>query len=99
MYVNTTNGNLDLSQGAVSIALLKAAGKSLQQECKKAAPIKVGDVAFTSSGNIPCHYIFHTVMPSYKKHSSEAEKVCNVFVNIPLCINSTTLNSESILMY
>ena len=75
VYVNTTNGNLDLSQGAVASALLKAGGKSLQQECTKVAPINVGDVATTGPGNISCHHIFHTVMPSYKKHPSEAEKV------------------------
>ena len=75
VYVNTTNGNLDLSQGAVSLSLLKAGGKSLQTECNKAAPINVGDVAVTGSGNLPCRHVFHMVLPSYRKHSTEGEKV------------------------
>lgn len=75
VYVNTTNGNLDLSQGAVALALLKAGGKSLQRECSRAAPINVGDVAVTGPGNLPCQHILHTVLPSYQKQSSEAEKV------------------------
>ena len=70
--MNTTNTNLDLSQGAVSRVLLKAGGSSLQQECTKRAPINVGEVAVTGSGNLPCQYVFHTVLP---KHSSRAEKV------------------------
>lgn len=78
--MNTTNVNLDLSHGAVALALLKAGGKSLQQECTKAAPIKVGDVAITGSGNLPCQFVLHTVIPSYKKHLSEAEKVWSPYL-------------------
>lgn len=52
--MNTTNTNLDLRQGAVSMALLQAGGQSLQQECTQKAPIKVGEVAVTGSGNLPC---------------------------------------------
>ena len=74
MYVNTTNTHLNLSHGAVSLALLKAGGAMLQQECSQKAPIRVGDVAVTGSGNIPCRFIFHTVVTSHNKHG---EKVIN----------------------
>ena len=67
MYVNTTNADLDLSQGAVSQALLKAGGTSLQQECSKYKPIKVRDVVATGPGSLPCQFVFHTVLPSDKK--------------------------------
>ena len=71
MYVNTTNNQLNLSSGAVSIALLKAGGKSLQDDCTKKGPIKTGDVAVTGPGQIPCKHIFHTVMPTYDGKTSE----------------------------
>ena len=58
----------------MSLALLKAAGQSLQQECSNVGPINVGEVAVTGGGNLPCHHVFHTVLPSYK-HKNEPEKV------------------------
>lgn len=51
-------------------ALLTAGGKSLQQECNDIAPIAVGDVAVTGPGKLPCQYVLHTVLPSYKEHSA-----------------------------
>ena len=60
--------------------LLKAGGQSLQQECDEVSPISVGDVAITGPGNLPCQYVLHTAMPSYKKRSSEAEKVMAHFM-------------------
>ena len=74
--MNTTNPNLNLSQGAVSHALLKGGGGSLQEACSAIAPIGVGEVAVTSSGNLPCKHVFHTVLPAYKTNSNEAIKVC-----------------------
>ena len=72
MYVNTTNTDLNLSHGAVSLALLQAGGAMLQQDCSQKAPIRVGDVAVTSAGNIPnCQFIFHTVVPNYNKHGEK----------------------------
>ena len=73
--MNTTNGKLDLSQGGVASTLLQAGGSSLQQECYKKAPINVGDVAVTGPGNLPCRYVFHTVMPSYQHQQKQAEEV------------------------
>ena len=71
--MNTTNRDLNLSSGAVSLALLKAGGQQLQMECTKKAPISTGDVAVTGPGAISCRYIFHTVIPSY--NGKGAEKV------------------------
>lgn len=78
--MNTTNTDLNLSQGNVAKALLRAGGKSLQQECDATAPINVGDVAVTGPGMLPCRHVLHTVMPSYKKHSGEAEEVQQCFL-------------------
>ena len=75
VYVNTTNTKLDLSSGAVSQALLKAGGPDLQAECKKKAPISVGDVAVTGGGKLECLHIFHVVIPSYDGPGGQAEKV------------------------
>lgn len=73
VLVNTTNKDLNLSSGAVSIALLKAGGQQLQAECSKRAPVKTGDVAVTGPGALQCRHVFHTVIPGY--NGKAAEKV------------------------
>ena len=75
MYVNTTNVDLNLSQGAVAQALSKAAGPALQAECTKKAPISVGDIAVTGGGRLPCRYVLHTVAAQYPRREKQAEKV------------------------
>lgn len=71
MYVNTTNNQLNLSSGAVSKALLDAAGQSLQDECTKKKPVKTGSVTITGPGKLPCKHVFHTVIPSHDEKGSE----------------------------
>ena len=73
-YVNSTNPNLDLSQGAVSQALLRAGGRSLQNECTQKAPVHTGCVVVTGPGNLPCRHVLHTVIPGFKP-GGQAEKV------------------------
>ena len=75
MYVNTTNCNLDLSQGAVATALAKAAGPTLQAECNKKAPVSVGNYAVTGAGKLPCRNVLHVVAPNYDGPGGQAEKV------------------------
>ena len=75
MYVNTTNEDLDLTQGAVAKALSQAAGPALQAECTNKARISVGSMAVTGSGNLPCRHVFHIVAPSYDGPGRNAEKV------------------------
>ncbi len=74
-YVNTTNPNLDLSQGAVAQVLLKAGGKNLQDACNAKAPLNEGEVVATKPGNIPCQYILHTVVPNFDKRGGKSQKV------------------------
>lgn len=76
--MNSTNPHLDLSQGAVARALLNAGGQQLQSECKAKAPLRVGEVAVTGPGKIPCKYIVHTVVTSYDGPGGKAEKVCKL---------------------
>ena len=75
MYVNTTNVDLNLSQGGVAQALSKAAGPALQAECTKKAPISVGDIAMTGGGRLQCRYVFHTVAAQYHHREKQTEKV------------------------
>ncbi|XP_056127320.1 protein mono-ADP-ribosyltransferase PARP14 [Rhinichthys klamathensis goyatoka] len=62
VIVNSSNQSLDLNTG-VSGAILKAAGKSVVDECKKLAPLKAGSAVMTSAGALQCKNIAQMVGP------------------------------------
>lgn len=51
--------------GGVSYALSRAAGELLRKEARKLVPLKIGDVAVTSAGNLAASYVFHAVTIDY----------------------------------
>lgn len=74
--MNSTNGKMDLTGGAVSKALSKAAGPALQDECTKNAPLPAGETVVTGPGNIRrCQCIIHINCPGYDKAGGQAEEV------------------------
>ncbi|XP_073701331.1 protein mono-ADP-ribosyltransferase PARP14 [Garra rufa] len=78
VIVNSTNKSLDLNTG-VSGAILKAAGKSVVDECKKQAPVKAGAAVMTSGGALQCKYIAQMVGPENTADiTSSLEKVLNL---------------------
>lgn len=77
MIVNTIAENLNLNQGAVSKALLQAAGPRLQSAVR-AAPGKAtqyGDVVITDGFKLSCRKVFHAVCPLWDNGAGNAEKV------------------------
>ena len=74
--MNSTNGSLDLSGGAVSQLLSKAAGPALQAECTQKAPIAAGEIAVTGAGDIKhCKSIIHINCPEYDQSGGKVEVV------------------------
>ncbi|XP_007894521.2 protein mono-ADP-ribosyltransferase PARP15-like [Callorhinchus milii] len=61
--VNTTNKTLDLQSG-VSEAILKAAGSSVKDECKKLGSQANDGIVVTGGGQLQCLYIVHMVGPT-----------------------------------
>ncbi|XP_046558431.1 LOW QUALITY PROTEIN: protein mono-ADP-ribosyltransferase PARP14-like [Haliotis rubra] len=63
VVVNSANNSLDLSNGAVSKSILKAAGNTIQQELLAKYPqgIQTGDVAVSSGGNLGCR-VYHVCL-------------------------------------
>ncbi len=47
------------------MALLRAGGEDIRREARKHVPLKVGDVAVTSAGDLSAKYIFHAVTIDY----------------------------------
>lgn len=69
---------MNLRQGAISSAILQAAGQSLQKAVLKAAKVSLllpGSVVITDGFNLKCQKVFHTVCPMWTSASDEAEKV------------------------
>jgi len=56
--VNAANNQLLLGAG-VAGAIRKKGGPQIQRECDKIGPIKVGEAAITSGGNLKAKYVIH----------------------------------------
>jgi O-acetyl-ADP-ribose deacetylase (regulator of RNase III) len=59
--------------GGVSYSILRAGGQSIREEARKHIPLKLGDVAVTSAGELPAKYIFHAVTIDYTEMQGPTE--------------------------
>jgi O-acetyl-ADP-ribose deacetylase len=56
--VNAANNDLMLG-GGVAGAIARAGGPAIQAECRKIAPIEIGDAAITSGGRLAARFVIH----------------------------------------
>jgi O-acetyl-ADP-ribose deacetylase (regulator of RNase III) len=56
--VNAANNELVLGAG-VAGAIRRRGGPTIQQECDARGPIRVGEAAITSGGDLPAHFVIH----------------------------------------
>ncbi len=80
VWVSSVNSSLDLSLGAVSAAILSAAGPQIQQEAKHKKPngINPGEFLETSSGSLKARgvqMILHTSINSWPGSSAQTDAV------------------------
>ncbi|KAM3917236.1 LOW QUALITY PROTEIN: protein mono-ADP-ribosyltransferase PARP14-like [Leptodactylus fuscus] len=72
VIVNAANEDLQ-HVGGLALALLKAAGPSLQDECnnliRKDGKVCTGDSVITDAGRLPCKQVIHTVGPRWDAQS------------------------------
>uniref|UniRef100_A0A3B5B177 Poly [ADP-ribose] polymerase n=1 Tax=Stegastes partitus TaxID=144197 RepID=A0A3B5B177_9TELE len=77
VIVNTISENKNLKQGAVSKAILEAAGQRLQVAVlseASAATLQHGDVVVTDGFGLMCRKVFHTVCPPWDNRGGLAEE-------------------------
>ncbi|KAI8508653.1 positive regulation of interleukin-4-mediated signaling pathway [Branchiostoma belcheri] len=68
VLVNTTDGDLDLSQSGVSKAFGQAGGQELQQFCNNHPKADAGDVVITQpAGTLKCKEVYHGVLPNWQE--------------------------------
>lgn len=56
--VNAANNDLLLGSG-VAGAIARKGGPTIQEECNRHGPIRVGEAAITGAGNLPAQYVIH----------------------------------------
>lgn len=63
--VNTTNEEM-VGYSGVDLAVHTAAGKELDAECQRLAPLGLGQAQITGGYNLPCKYVIHTSGPVWR---------------------------------
>ena len=79
VLVNTTSGEMDLSRGNVSQALLLSAGPALQQECDAQVvqtdgtrnSVAEGNFIETGPANLKCKKVYHCHCKAYAQTSAD----------------------------
>jgi O-acetyl-ADP-ribose deacetylase (regulator of RNase III) len=77
--VNAANSQLQLG-GGVAGAIRTKGGPSIQEECNRIGPIRVGEAAVTGGGNLKASYVIHAVGPVYGE-GDEDGKLRNATLN------------------
>ncbi|MCJ8732201.1 hypothetical protein PDJAM_G00208590 [Pangasius djambal] len=92
VIVNTIGADLDLSKGQVSAALLKKAGRKIQEEIKRGyrhGHVHEGDVIPTAGYNLICQEVYHTVCMPKSTTGDRANKILHLVVTNCLIMAST----------
>ena len=72
--VNATDERMS-GGGGVDLAIYRAAGPELLEECKKLGGCKTGETKITKGYNLPAKYVIHTVGPVYGQENGNEEKL------------------------
>ncbi|XP_056323301.1 protein mono-ADP-ribosyltransferase PARP14 isoform X2 [Danio aesculapii] len=95
VIVNTISEDMDLRKGAVSKALLHAAGRQLQSEVNRAAKpfrMNTGEIVITDGYNLKCSRVFHVVCPFWR-HGSEDRVLSQIIRNCLKNAETQRMNS------
>lgn len=69
---------MSLNQGAISTAILQAAGQGLQSAVRTeagVATLRYGDVIITKGFKLKCQRVFHAACPPWDRGNGQAQEV------------------------
>jgi O-acetyl-ADP-ribose deacetylase (regulator of RNase III) len=89
--VNAANTSLILGSGVAGAISLQG-GPSIQEECNKIGPIKVGEAVITGGGNLKAKHVIHTAGPVYGE-GEEEEKLKKSTLNSLILARDNKFNS------
>lgn len=69
--VNAANNDLMLG-GGVAGAIRSRGGPSIQAECDKIGPIRIGEAAITGAGRLPARHVIHAASMRLGERTSES---------------------------
>lgn len=78
--VNAANAQLTIG-GGVAGAIHRAAGKSLEEECREYAPINPGEAVITDGHNLPNEYVIHCLGPVYGRDEPSDDLLATCYTN------------------
>ncbi|XP_073711243.1 poly(ADP-ribose) polymerase family member 14-related sequence 1 isoform X2 [Misgurnus anguillicaudatus] len=99
VVVNTLSSDLNLGVGAVSNALLKAAGPQLQVLVNQqaTAPVNIGTVIVTAGANLKNKLVFHAVAPHYNQGTANEQKVLENIIDE--CLNQAEQRQQKSIIF
>ncbi len=89
--VNAANTELILGSG-VAGAICRKGGKIIDEEGQRKGPIKLGEAAFTTAGNLPNKYVIHAAAMGYRPEDAKVPKRAGSLSSAEI-IRNATLNS------
>ncbi len=78
--VNAANAQLRIG-GGVAGAIHRAAGRGLEEECMRMAPIQPGEAVISGGHELPNNYVIHCLGPVYGKDEPADEILANCYRN------------------
>ncbi|XP_060577021.1 protein mono-ADP-ribosyltransferase PARP14-like isoform X2 [Ruditapes philippinarum] len=85
VIINNTQEDLQLDSGALSNAILDAAGPGLQEECDECYPhgIQGGEIASTGGYSLKASRVYHGTLPTWNNNKSASAKkpLCRFICN------------------
>lgn len=89
--VNAANTDLALGSG-VAGAIRRKGGDIIDQEGRAKGPIRLGEAAFTTAGNLPNKYVIHAAAMGYRPEDARVPKRAGSLSSAEI-IRNCTLNS------
>lgn len=82
--VNAANNELKLGAG-VAGAIRRKGGPTIQEECNRIGPIRVGDAALTGGGKLKARYVIHAASMGFSRPTTAQSLRSSTEASLRIC--------------